>query len=125
MKNFILLVFFTLTSQLSSSQVLNPGRDDGRRPVTPSQTAPNVIKPNTTKPYVIMPSKGLKPIVGSNHFKSIVLNTRNGGVWLIDENDMLRGTHFHYQNLGTATITDNSKVENLTADRYFAFCCCW
>lgn len=104
------MLFCVITTQFTFAQLGNPGRDDGNKPVTPTQVKPNIVIPTTN-------SSGVKynPNLGAKRFKSIALNTRNGGVWLIDENDVLRGVHFHYQNLGTATITGNSKVENLTS----------
>ena len=47
-------------------------------------------------------------------FKSIALNPRNGGVGFIGSDDRLYGVHFHYNNLSLYSITNNSKVENLT-----------
>lgn len=110
MKKALLLLFCIVTTQLTLAQLSNPGREDGNRAVIPTQARPNVVTPTIN-------SSGVKyiPNLGAKRFKSIALNTRNGGVWLIDESDVLRGVHFHYQNLGTATITNNSKVENLTS----------
>ncbi len=114
MKKLISLLFFVAAQSMVFGQipVNQSNKVDGLRPITPSQSAPNIVHP------VMGESAGKPkfPHKGGAKFKSIALNTRNGGVWLIDENDKLRGTHFHYQNLGVATITGNSKVENLTSD---------
>lgn len=104
------MLFCIITTQFTFAQLGNPGKDDGNRAVIPIQTSPKVITPtikSINAKYILN--------LGAKRFKSITLNTRNGGIWLIDENDILRGTYFHYQNLGTSTITGNSKVENLTS----------
>ncbi len=110
MKKLVIVVFAVIASQtLSFGQIpVNQGtKVDGLRPITPTQSSPNIKTP-------ALKGQSVNYISNSKRFKSIALNTRNGGVWLIDENDVLRGVGFHYQNLGTATITNNSKVDNLT-----------
>jgi hypothetical protein len=117
MKKLILLLLTVITTQTTSfGQVpVNQGvKVDGPRPITPSQSSPNIKTPTIKSGNVNYNPKS--PNSNSKRFKSIALNTRNGGVWLIDENDVLRGVGFHYQNLGIATITNNSKVDNLTSD---------
>jgi len=110
----ILLIGFTQAMIYGQVPVNQSGKVDGLRPVTPSQSSPNVVTPKGLKSTNV--SYNPKALAASaKRFKSIALNTRNGGVWLIDENDALRGVGFHYQNLGTTTITNNSKVDNLTA----------
>jgi hypothetical protein len=114
MKKVFLLLLMVATQIVSYGQVPvnQSNKVDGPRPITPSQSKPNIIKPTVMGE---ISGKPKYPTKGATKFKSIALNTRNGGVWLIDENDVLRGVGFHYQNLGTATITNNSKVDNLTA----------
>lgn len=111
MKRLRILLLFVITS-ISYGQVPvnQSNKVDGLRPITPSQSSPNIFTPEIKSGNINYKPKP----TSSKRFKSIALNTRNGGVWLIDENDVLRGVGFHYQNLGTATITNNSKVDNLT-----------
>ena len=110
----ILLLLVTTSISFGQVPTNQSNKVDGLRPITPSQAAPNIKTPTLKSTNVSYNPKS--PNTNSKRFKSIALNTRNGGVWLIDENDVLRGTHFHYHNLGTATITGNSKVDNMTSD---------
>ena len=116
MKKIILLLFLVASQFVSHGQVPvnQSSKVDGLRPITPTQSSPNVVTPAIKSGNINYNPK--LPNSSSKGFKSVAINTRNGGVWIIDENDRLRGTHFHYQSLGTATITNNSKVENLTVD---------
>lgn len=123
MKKLILFaaVAFSITNTLGQAPAVLPtGNVDGLRPMKPI----SVIKPfadiKPAKPGVIS-SAGNKPtdcdqvLPNAKKFKSLALNTHNGGVWFIGEDDRLYGVGNHYQNCQLATIRNNSKVENLTA----------
>jgi hypothetical protein len=126
-KTIINLLLCTLISAKAMAQVpvLNPnGNIDGLRIKTPTQAGPKVITPAMIKPALGL-NFGTAPCNsagnGTTKFKSIALNTRNGGVWLIDENDVLTGCHNHYAGLqggvGSGTTQNESKVQNLTSFR--------
>jgi hypothetical protein len=117
-----LFLAFCINFSIANAQapVLNPtGNVDGLRNMTPIQSISNfktpVFKPNP-KPYA---TKDPCEVSGSGttKFKSIALNTRNGGVWLIDEKDSLTGCHFHYAQLQGkgSDVQYSSTVENLTS----------
>jgi hypothetical protein len=123
MKKTILIFAALFTTGILLSQVpgvLPTGNVDGLRPMKPTA----VIKPfadiKSIKPGVIS-SAGSKPtdcdqvLPTAKKFKSLALNTRNGGVWFIGEDDRLYGVGNHYQNCQLATIRGNSKVDNITA----------
>lgn len=126
-KTIINVLICTLISAQVMAQVpvLNPnGNVDGLRIKTPTQAGPIVITPAMIKPALGL-NFGTAPCnsagIGTTKFKSIALNTRNGGVWLIDENDVLTGCHNHYAGLqggiGLGTTQNESKVQNLTSFR--------
>jgi hypothetical protein len=126
-KTIIYVLLCTLISAKAMAQVpvLNPnGNVDGLRIKTPTQAGPKVITPALIKPALGL-NFGTAPCNsagnGTTKFKSIALNTRNGGVWLIDENDILTGCHNHFAQLqggvGSGTTQNESKVQNLTSYR--------
>jgi hypothetical protein len=120
MKKTITLLLATLvTNMMLIAQVpVNIStKVDGLRPIQTSQAAPNVFIPkfSTTIP-VAKPTSCDVAGTGTKKFKSIALNTRNGGVWLIGEDDYLYGTGYHYSFTGLVSITGNSKVESLTSN---------
>ncbi len=122
MKKTFYVSLLTLAVQVAIAQVpgvLPNGNVDGLRIMTPTQAKPNFIMPDLKvkpKPTV---TKDPCEVTGSGttKFKSIALNTRNGGVWLIDEKDSLTGCHFHYAQLQGkgSDVQFNSTVENLTS----------
>ncbi len=123
MKKILLsLNAIVLIATIALAQVpgINPtGNIDGLRDMKPIQAMPNfktpVIKPNP-KPTIAKDPCEVSGS-GSTKFKSIALNTRNGGVWLIDEKDSLTGCHFHYAQLQGrgSDVEYSSTVENLTS----------
>jgi len=123
-KTIINFMFCAILSAAAMAQVpvKNPsGNVDGPRMMVPTQAGPKVFSPAIVKPALGL-NFGTAPCnssgSGTTKFKSIALNTRNGGVWLIDEKDVLTGCHFHYAQLqGPTTIISNSTVENLTSFR--------
>jgi hypothetical protein len=112
---FLFIVNLLVLSGIGYAQqpVLNPtGNVDGLKNMTPIRAIPNIKTPELKPlPKPITPRDPCEVTGGgTTKFKSIALNTRNGGVWLIDEKDSLTGCHFHYSQLqGRGT------VENLTS----------
>ncbi len=111
------LVLISAAAQVPA--VLPNGNVDGLRIMTPSQAAPNFKTPIfRVKPKPVV-TKDPCEVTGSGttKFKSIALNTRNGGVWLIDEKDSLTGCHFHYSQLQGkgSDVQFSSTVQNLTS----------
>jgi hypothetical protein len=122
MKKTIILSISILATHLLVAQVpsvLPNGNVDGLRLKTPSQAAPSVITPTVKlkpKPQVTKEPCEVTG-AGTTKFKSVALNTRNGGVWLIDEKDSLTGCHFHYAQLQGkgSNVQFGSTVQNLTS----------
>ncbi len=118
-KTILILAIILITNVLliaQAPQVLPNGQVDGLRQVTPTQAIPKVFTPKITGTIpVAKPTSCDVAGTGTKKFKSLALNTRNGGVWLIGEDDYLYGTGYHYSSTGAVGITGNSKVDNLTS----------
>jgi hypothetical protein len=118
-KTTILLLIAIATKTALLAQVpgvLPNGQVDGLRPVLATQAIPQIVIPGSKIPTAITKADCTAGYGGTTKFKSIALNTRNGGVWLIDEKDSLTGCHFHYSQLqGGGGVQYNSTVQNLTS----------
>jgi hypothetical protein len=111
-KQFTLLLILIATQTMVQAQVPvnQSSKVDGLEPVIPSQA----IKPGAG----LSVAKTNCDVTGTGNtkFKSVALNIRNGGVWLITDKDSLTGCHFHYSGLqGTGAMQYNSTAENLTS----------
>jgi len=121
-KNQFLFACILFLSNLVFSQapgVLPTGNVDGLRPVKPTQAIKPFVDIKPIKPNIVFnnkPTECDQTIPIPKKFKSLALNTRNGGVWFIGDDDRLYGVGYHFQNCALVTITGNSKVENLTSN---------
>jgi hypothetical protein len=118
-KTTILLLIAIATKTAVMAQVpgvLPNGQVDGLRPVLATQAIPQIVIPGSKIPAAVTKADCTAGYGGTTKFKSIAINTRNGGVWLIDEKDSLTGCHFHYSQLqGSGGVQYNSTVQNLTS----------
>lgn len=121
MKKAILFiaVIFTITQLFAQAPAVLPtGNVDGLRPMQPIKAIKPFADIKPTKPNIATnakPTECDQTLPNAKRFKSLALNTHNGGVWFIGEDDRLYGVGNHYQNCGLVGIRANSKVENLTA----------